>query len=143
MGPSQPAERPDPSGGPQRDAACSPADDVQSARRFGRIRVSGAKANLGRVLDISAGGMRIASRSMTPPRRGATIPVQIDVGNEEWMSVICRVAWVRATGLLRREIGLEFVKIEDDVKRSLLAMAHTSGSAAAFRLIPQSEREQE
>lgn len=114
------------------------------ARRFGRIRVSGASASLGRILDISAGGMRVGSRSMAPgPRVGATLPVQIDVGDQEWMGVTCRVAWVRSTGVMKREIGLEFVGIEDEVKRSLLAMAHTSGSAGGFRLIPESERERE
>lgn len=57
------------------------------------------------------------------------------------MSVTCRVAWVRSKGVLKREIGLEFVEIDDEVKRSLLAMAHTSGCAGGFRLIPESERE--
>lgn len=106
--------------------------------------MTGANASLGRILDISAGGMRIASRSMAhPPRQGTTIPVQIDVGDEEWMGVTCRVAWVRSTGVMKREIGLEFVEIDDEVRRSLLAIAHTSGSAGGFRLIPESERERE
>lgn len=118
-------------------------DDWESKRRFGRIRVSGVRANLGRIIDISGGGMRVESRSMAPaPRTGATIAVQIDVGDNEWMGVTCRVAWVRPVGGLKRQIGLEFVEIEDEVKRSLLAMAHTSGSAGGFRLVPESERGQ-
>jgi hypothetical protein len=104
--------------------------------------VSGARASLGRIIDISGGGMRVGSRAMGPaPRVGAVLPVQIDVGDEEWMGLTCRVAWVRAAGVLKREIGLEFVEVEDEVKRSLLAMAHSSGSAGGFRLIPESERE--
>lgn len=117
-------------------------DPDSPARRHGRVRVSGANASLGRILDISAGGMRVASRAMAhPPRQGTTIPVQIDVGDQEWMSVTCRVAWVRSTGMRRRELGLEFVQIDQEVKRALLAIAHTSGSAGGFRLLPESERE--
>lgn len=139
MASPQPQPRPD-----DPRARREVAEPNSRPRRFGRIRVSGASASLGRILDISAGGMRVGSRSMAPgPRVGATLPVQIDVGDQEWMGVTCRVAWVRSTGVMKREIGLEFVGIEDEVKRSLLAMAHTSGSAGGFRLIPESERERE
>ena len=106
--------------------------------------MSGANASLGRILDISAGGMRVLSRSVgPPPREGSRIPVQIDVGHKDWMTVNCRVVWVRPSGLLKREVGLEFIEIDQEVRSSLLAMAHTSGSAGGFRLIPQSEREKE
>lgn len=147
MGQFPPEEAPDSQGKPDtapgREPAPARADDDawHSARRFGRIRVSGVRANLGRILDISGGGMRVATRSRVAPRRGDTIPVQIDVGDDEWLGVTARVAWVRVTGVLSREIGLEFVEIDDEVRRSLLAIAHTSGSAGGFRLVPESERE--
>src|SRR5690606_13746609 len=133
----------DPQTNPASPEPSADADGpAPSSRRFGRIRVSGANASLGRILDIPGGGMRILSRSMAPgPRRDATIPIQIDVGDEEWLGLTARVAWVRRVGLLQREIGLEFVEIEDGVKKALRAMAYTSGSAGGFRLLPQAERE--
>lgn len=121
-----------PRDGPQR-----PLPAGACRRRYGRIRVGNVRCTLGRVMDISAGGMRVLNRAMTPVKADTTVPVQVETG-DGWVEATVRVAWVRAAGVFRQEMGLEFLMIEDDARRSLMDLANRSG-AAGFSLMPDSD----
>ena len=49
-------------------------------RRTGRISPEGVTCDLGMVLDLSAGGLRIAGRGPRPGREGQKIAVKLDWG---------------------------------------------------------------
>ncbi len=122
----------DQGGAPEPDPACR--------RRFGRVRVGDTRCSLGRVTNISAGGMRVMNRSMTQLRAGAQVVIRVEAGSEEWLEARVCVAWVRPAGVFRQEMGLEFVAIDEDARRALLEMAHSAGCAGGFRLMAESER---
>ncbi|MFG0285375.1 MAG: PilZ domain-containing protein [Phycisphaerales bacterium JB039] len=115
------------------------AADPQSAcrRRFGRIRVGNVRCTLGRVMDISAGGMRVLNRSMNAVRPGATVPVQVET-DQGWVQATVRVAWVRPAGVFRQEMGLELMSIDDDGRRALMELANKAG-ASQYRLMREDE----
>lgn len=106
-------------------------------RRYGRVRVGNVRCTLGRVIDISAGGLRVLNRSMTPVKANAVIPVQVE-GIENWVQASVRVAWVRPAGMFRQEMGLEIVEIEDEGRQALLELARRNGGG--FSLIPETEK---
>ena len=108
-------------------------------RRYGRVRVGNVRCTLGRVMDISAGGMRVLNRSMTPVKAGAVIPVQVEA-LEGWVQASVRVAWVRPAGMFRQEMGLEIVEIEEEGRQALLELARKSGCGGGYSLMPETER---
>lgn len=115
------------------------ADPVHR-RRFGRVRVGDTRCSLGRVTNISGGGMRVLNRSMTLFKAGAQLVIRVEAGSEEWLEARVCVAWVRPAGIFRQEMGLEFVAIDEEARRALLEMAHSAGCAGGFRLMAESER---
>lgn len=108
-------------------------------RRFGRVRVGNVRCTLGRVIDISAGGLRVLNRSMTPVKADSVIPVQVEA-LEEWVQASVRVAWVRPAGVFRQEMGLEIIDIEDEARQALIELARKSGCGGGFSLMPEGER---
>jgi hypothetical protein len=101
-----------------------------SRRRFGRVRVGNVRCTLGRVVDISAGGLRVLNRSMTAVKTDSVIPVQVEA-LERWVQASVRVAWVRPAGIFRQELGLEILDIEEDARHALMELATDPAAAAA------------
>ena len=95
--------------------------DTLNRRRAGRFELEDVKCDLGPVLDLSSGGMRIRCRQA--PR--GIFPVRVcGLGGE--LVVRARVAWVKRNGLFKREVGLQFVDVTPDVARHLAQMAMSS-----------------
>ncbi len=84
-------------------------------------------SNLGPVLDLSAGGVRILSTK--PPNRGQ-LDVQLS-GLDSSVKVRAKVAWCRRLGFRRHEIGLTFVELDDSASAILnrISQAHRARSA--------------
>ncbi|MHC5112791.1 MAG: PilZ domain-containing protein [Planctomycetota bacterium] len=92
-----------------RNQQADEVDDGANNRRHGRVAPGTARCNLGKILDLSASGMRLRTRkSLT----GEHI-VQIK-GNENMIRVLGRVVWSKKLGFRAYEIGLRFVDLPEE-----------------------------
>ena len=76
-------------------------------RRHARLHQKLLLSNLGQVMDVSAGGLRIRSRRRPPP-----VNHQVEItlsGMDMPARVLGRVVWTRRTGLFSHEMGIELV----------------------------------
>ena len=87
-------------------------------RRAGRVNVGQLKCNLGRVLDLSSGGVRLLSRHKL---RGAHEIQLFD--NDDGVRIKATVTWSKRQGMWKHEIGLEFLNVPSDVAAKLTALA--------------------
>ncbi len=76
----------------------------------GRLSQESLQSDLGPVLDMSSGGMRVLCRR--PYQGEFRIEVQ---GYDVVLSLQARVAWVQKLGFRRFEIGFAFLDIDEDV----------------------------
>ena len=102
--------------------------DVGSAkdrRRFGRLRTHEIRTSIGRVLDLSGGGMRVESRWPIRLRAGdlAIISLISEAGE---VDLHVRVSWVRPGGLFRCQAGLEFERLTPRLKAMLNYLAQSN-----------------
>ncbi|MHC4992405.1 MAG: PilZ domain-containing protein [Planctomycetota bacterium] len=104
------------------------ADASQDRRRHVRVRPTVSFCNLGAVLDLSQSGARMHSRR----QMDGEIEFVVNVGDVAF-STRARVVWTRRTGLLRHQIGLEFVGVEDHDVELLqqIVRAATNGRGVA------------
>ncbi len=102
---------------------------ADNRRRQGRIRVHGIGTSLGKVLDVSAGGARLRAGRTVPPE-GSAIELAIDTIDGP-ITLKARIAWVKRTGFLSSEIGVEFVEIDAVARRAITNIAMNSASEAA------------
>ncbi len=87
-------------------------------RRFGRFRGTRLGCNIGRVIDLSGGGLRV--------RRATRISSQMDVKlwtAKRQITVPAKVAWVRRIGFRKYEIGLEFRDLTPETQKDLSTFA--------------------
>ena len=87
-------------------------------RRFGRFRGTRLGCNIGRVVDLSGGGLRV--------RRATRISSQMDVKlwtPKRQITVLAKVAWVRRIGFRKYEIGLEFGDLSPENQKDLSTFA--------------------
>lgn len=87
-------------------------------RRHGRVRPVAVYSDAGRVLDMSAGGMRVMSRRRL---KGET---EFIICNESKIpiNVRARVVWTKRVGFRKHVVGLEFVDLQPAVARQLASM---------------------
>ena len=86
-------------------------------RKTGRIKGDKVGCNLGSVMDISGGGMRVRS-----PRR---LQGYLDVvmwTHRRRVTVRAAVVWCRRVGFRKYDIGVQFVDLTDDIQRELTAI---------------------
>jgi hypothetical protein len=87
-------------------------------RRFGRLPLETLECNLGTILDLSAGGMRVQCRRI--PK--LMTPVQIE-GFPMPQPLHAKVTWARRVGLFRHEVGLQFVDVTPQLASILARVA--------------------
>ncbi len=87
-------------------------------RRAGRINIGELKCNLGRVLDLSSGGVRLLSRRKL---RGAYEITLFD--NDGGVRIKAKVTWSKRHGLWKHEIGLRFFDVPSDIAAELTKLA--------------------
>lgn len=117
-----------------KSASGSKGGNLAPRRHPRHLAKSKARCPLGEVLDLSAGGMRIACKGKPPlrPGRAATISVRTSAGEE---SLNVRCCWVKRADLLGRkhEIGLKFIGITD-------VQAQRLGVIAEYGFIPEDQQ---
>ncbi len=87
---------------------------------------------LGDVLDLSAGGMRIACSGKPPLKAGSAAKVDLRT-NEGQESVNVRCCWVRKTGLFKGyQIGLKFIGITEEQSGRI-------GKIAQYGFLPEAD----
>ena len=89
-----------------------------SRRRAGRLPQDTLACNIGIVLDISAGGMRVLCTKM-PPR-------QLEVslfGHQLPGPLTAQVSWYKRVGLFKREVGMCFVNVTPEIANCLTSIA--------------------
>ena len=87
-------------------------------RRAGRVHVKQLKCNLGRVLELSSGGVRLLSRRKLRGRHEIKL-FDSDVG----LRIEAEVKWSRRHGLWKHEIGLQFPNVPSDIATKLTTLA--------------------
>ncbi len=94
-------------------ASASPQD-----RRTGRINIGELKCNLGHVLDLSSGGVRVLSRRKLSGGYEITL-----FDGDGGVRIKGKVTWSKRHGLFKHEIGLRFVDVPSDVAAKLTTLA--------------------
>ena len=87
-------------------------------RRAGRVNVGLLRCNLGRVLELSSGGVRLLSRRKLGGRHEIKL-FDSDVG----IRIEAEVRWSRRHGLWKHEIGLQFPNVTSDIAAKLTTLA--------------------
>ncbi len=91
---------------------------LSDRRRSGRFKGGRLGCSIGKVIDLSGGGMRI--------RRATRLSSQMDVrlwtANRQ-ITVPAKVAWVRRIGFRKYEIGLEFRSLTAETEKDLSTFA--------------------
>jgi hypothetical protein len=83
-------------------------------RSSGRQRLEALRCNLGPVLDLSAGGMRVLSKRS---RSGELLVTLRSFGRK--VTVAAKVAWSRRIGFRRHLVGLSFTNVNPDSIKAL------------------------
>lgn len=106
-------------------------DDNANKRRHGRLRCDGMRSSFGTVLDISASGLRLkcGRRGPTP---GDVIELYL-TGSDRCVKFTAKCVWCKRTGLLHQEIGLEYIGMTDDMRRSLMIIVRETTSTEMMR----------
>ncbi len=79
-----------------------------------RVNVRQLKCNLGRVLDLSSGGVRLLSRRKLRGWHEITL-----ADSDGGVRIEAEVKWSRRLGLWKHEIGLQFLNVTPDVATKL------------------------
>ncbi len=86
-------------------------------RRSVRVNVRQLKCNLGRVLDLSSGGVRLLSRRKLKGWHEITL-----CDRDGGVRLEAEVRWSKRRGLFKHEIGLQFLNVPPDVAAKLTAL---------------------
>lgn len=97
----------------------------QNARRHGRLQTKDINCSLGRVLDISASGMRILHRCLSAINTGDEGACTVGSVHGSF-SVYYRIAWARRVALTKWEVGIEFV---DPTPQAAEVLSHIARAA--------------
>lgn len=107
----------------RRQTSPRPARGAEN-RRYGRLKGPGLSCNLGAVIDLSAGGVRVLSKRKV---KGRTV-VYFDTGDGQKLGVKTRIAWSRRIGFRTYLMGLQFEDLPLSAAKRLLRQ---SGCAPA------------
>ena len=99
----------------------------RSRRKSGRLPQDALACNLGIVLDISAGGMRILCTR--PPRKRVRVRLH---GYKLPAPLIAVRAWSKRIGLLKHRVGLRFENVSPALAHRLTAIAAANRMRRVF-----------
>lgn len=91
-------------------------------RNRSRVACEGLSCTLGRVLGLSATGMRVQARGRCRIQVDGRVTLTLR-DSENQLRLSARIAWVKKTGLFQYEAGMEFVDLTFDQRRDLALMA--------------------
>jgi hypothetical protein len=93
-------------------------DGGNGRRRFGRLPLEAVQCDLGKVLELSANGMRVKTRKL--PEGVFTVRI-FGLGME--LEVQGHVVWSKRAGLLGAKMaGVEFLEVSPTVSRQLTTL---------------------
>jgi len=101
-----------------RNEQAAEADPAANLRRHGRVVPNTATCNLGKILDLSASGIRLRSKR---PLVGEMV-VEIK-GDDQAIRVLGQVVWGRKLGFRAYEIGMKFVNIPAEAQALIQRVA--------------------
>lgn len=107
------------------EAAAPAAVDEKDRRRFGRLRTAELRSSLGRVLDLSGGGMRVESRwPMRLKNKDLVLLSLVSEAGE--VDLRAEVSWVKALSMFRHQAGLEFRDLSPRTRAMLAYLCQVS-----------------
>lgn len=110
-------------------------DEGRNARRHGRIRCEMLQCHLGKVMDLSASGIRVHRRGRRVVNQDDKLCLTLESINLT-LSLKARVAWVAKKGFLNYEFGMEFLEMTPETAASIASLARL---VIENRVIAQSE----
>jgi hypothetical protein len=96
--------------------------DKDPRRRATRHKTESLSCDLGRVVDLSTQGMRVACTGKPPLQTGQSGKVKLRIP-EGAIAVMGRAVWSRRTGFRKYEMGLEFLNVKRSVQLALESIA--------------------
>lgn len=105
-----------------RVQASAGPDPVSERRRHGRVRCEAVESSIGPVIEASAGGLRLRTRSLRGLTQGEPVGLVVRAFGDPF-SIPVRVVWSRRRGLLTHEVGVEFVEVTAPLRRALSQIA--------------------
>ncbi len=90
------------------------AIDLANRRKFGRFGRPALECDLGKVLDLAAGGVRIICRRRLSRR--VRVRLWSDLGEIATEAEVC---WTKRRGFRKHEVGLRFVRLGTEQARTL------------------------
>jgi len=108
------------------------AAKAANLRKFGRVVCQDIRCSLGPVLDLSATGMRVKTRSTLG--RGQVFTIVID-GLDGPVALAGTVQWVRRCGIISfsREIGILFTDVPQATANALCRLARAAAHNETMR----------
>lgn len=98
-------------------------DRDENRRKTGRLTVHDIKCNLGTVLDLSSGGMRLKRRPWNKRLlANQYVRIELDAGSVR-LVIVGELRWTRPLSKTADEVGMEFVMVDDDSRQVLNALA--------------------
>ncbi|MEQ8316030.1 MAG: PilZ domain-containing protein [Phycisphaerales bacterium] len=91
---------------------------ASNRRGVGRIEIRHLRTSLGRVVDISPGGIRVRGKPWPPLETYGPFEVELH-GMPEVLPLRVTLAWVSRPTMFSREIGLAYVDLSDHAKHAL------------------------
>ncbi len=99
-------------------AGASRLRPLSERRKWGRVKGTRLNCNLGMVMDLSGGGMRVRSTRRLHGKQ------QVDLSSHaRRVRVDAEVVWARRLGFRRYELGLQFRDIDDVTAKELTGFA--------------------
>lgn len=109
----------------------NPKSSGAESRRAGRLRCQAVRCSLGEVLDLSAGGMRVAAKRDPGISADTVFDVRIDSPTGP-CTVKAHVVWVTKRGWRRYELGVRFVELTPESRATLTLIARAAPTNTTF-----------
>lgn len=118
-----------------RAASKAPTTEVDPGfndprRKHQRHHTKTVSCALGEVLDMSAAGLRLSSKSKPPLQPGRTAQIRLAHPKGD-LIVAVELRWLKRTGLFRYEMGLQFLDVTPQTQATLDNLARFGFVAAA------------
>lgn len=104
-----------------------PRHPASDRRRHGRLRCEGVQTPSGKVLDVSAGGLRIESKWPIRLEAGTAYVLRFRSELTPVFEAPVRVVWVKRFGFRRHGAGFAFLANSGRARRALTSIARDAG----------------
>ena len=91
---------------------------LSERRKWGRVKGSRLGCNLGQVMDLSGGGLRLRSTRRLAGKKYVEL-----WSHSRRVRVLAEVVWAKRLGFRRYELGLQFRDVDDETAKELTGFA--------------------